>query len=482
MLTESAVIASIAGALGLLLSLWATPLLLSLKPATIPIAPNVSTDLRILAFTLVAAVLAGLAFGLAPALQQSRFNEAADLKDGTPGGGAAKSRLRNGLVIAQVTACVVLLVGASLCVRSLANARSIDPGFETRHAVAASLNVEPFGYDASRGRAFYTALMERVRALPGVRAAAYADHLPLGQITRMEGIEPDSDEAPAGRPDGPPAIDVALVSSGYFEAMGTPIVRGRGFTDRDDSGAPAVVVVNEQMARRYWPRQDAVGRFVTLFGPGRTRSRAQVVGVARTGKYSSLGEDPKPFFYRPLLQDYQPGVQLVVRTDGDTAILAALRQEVRNADARLALLGAETLEQHMQLPLFAAKAAGLFLGMFGLLALALALVGLYGVMSYAVSQRIREIGVRMALGARPQDVLRLVVGQGLRLTLIGLGLGLALAVAGTRVLSTVLYGISPTDPLSYGAVVVVLTFAAMLASYVPARWATRVDPIRALRS
>jgi len=302
-------------------------------------------------------------------------------------------------------------------------------------------------------------------------------------MTRMEAIEPDGSDAAAGRSGAPrPGIEMALASPGYFEAMGTPIVRGRAFTDGDDRTAPAVVVVNEQMAERYWPRQDAVGRFVTLFGPNDSRIRAQVVGVARTGRYSSLGEDPKPFFYRPLLQDYQPGVQLVVRTDGDTAILAALRQEVRNADSRLALMGAETLEQHMQLPLFPAKAAGLFLGMFGVLALTLALVGLYGVMSYAVSQRIREIGVRIALGARPQDVLRLVVWQGLRLTLIGLGLGLALATAGTRVLSNVLYGITATDPLSYAAVVVVLTGAALLASYVPARWATRVDPIRALRT
>jgi predicted permease len=299
----------------------------------------------------------------------------------------------------------------------------------------------------------------------------------------MEAIEPDGYEAPAAKPGARrPAIDTAVVSPGYFEAMGTPIVRGRGFTATDDASAAAVVVINEEMAARYWPRQDAVGRFVTLFGPGDRRVRAQVVGVARTGRYASLGENPKPFFYRPLLQGYRPGVQIVVRTDGDTSILPALRQEIRNADARLALMGAETLEQHMQLPLFPAKAAGLFLGLFGFLALTLALVGLYGVMSYAVSQRIREIGVRMALGARPQDVLRLVVWQGLRLTLVGLGVGLVLAAAGTRVLSSVLYGIQATDPLSYGAVVVVLTLAALLASYVPARWATRVDPIRALRT
>jgi predicted permease len=483
MLTESALIAIVAGVLGLLLSLWATPLLLSFKPSSIPVVLDVSTDLRILAFTLLASLVAGVAFGLAPALQQSRFSEAAALKDGTPGGGATKSRLRNGLVIAQVTACVVLLVGATLCVRSLANASSIDPGFDPRHAVSASINLGPFDYDEARGRAFYATLLDRVRALPGVRAAAYADHLPLGSISRMDSIEPDGVEAPAEPSRGPRhGIDMALISPGYFEAMGTPILQGRGFAASDDGNAPAVVVVNERLAERYWPRQQAVGRFVTLSGPGNTRVRAQVVGVARTGRYSSLGEDPKPFFYRPLLQNYQPGVRLVVRTDGDVPILGALRQEVRGADSRLALIGAETLEQHLQLPLFPARAAGLLLGMFGVMALALALVGLYGVMSYVVSQRIREIGVRMALGARPSDVLRLVLWQGLRLTLVGLALGLALAAAGTRVLSNVLYGISAADPLSYFAVAAALTLAALLASYVPARWATRVDPIRALRA
>jgi predicted permease len=297
----------------------------------------------------------------------------------------------------------------------------------------------------------------------------------------MEGVEPDGYAGGSDRA-RLPVVDVALVSPQYFEAMGTPILRGRGFTDADDENAPAVVVINERMADRFWPHQDAVGRFVSLSGPGETRVRAQIVGVARTGRYASLGEEPKPFLYRALLQSYQPGRQIVVRTAGDQPILGALRDQVRALDGRLALMGAETLQQHMQLPLFPAKAAGLFLGSFGTLALGLALLGLYAVISYAVSQRIREIGVRMALGARPRDVVRLVVWQGLRLTLIGLVLGLALAAAGTRVLSNVLYGIAPTDPISFGAVVVMLTFASLLASYLPARAATRVDPIRALRT
>jgi len=264
--------------------------------------------------------------------------------------------------------------------------------------------------------------------------------------------------------------------------MGIPVISGRSFSARDDRNAPAVVMINQQMADRFWPHQNAVGQFVSLMGPHDSRVRAEVIGIAKTGKYQSLGEDPKAFFYRPLLQEYQPGVQLIVRTAGDQPIADTLRQQVRALDSRMALTGLETLEQHMQLPLFPARAAGLLLGMFGLLALTLALVGLYGVMSYSVAQRTREIGVRMALGARRVDVVRLIVGQGLRLTVTGMAIGLAGALAVTRVLSSVLYGIGATDPISFVAVASVLMMVASVASYLPARRAMRVDPMEALRT
>ena len=483
MLTESVVIAGIAGAIGLLLSMWAVPLLLSLRPASLSFVVNVSPDIRVLAFTLVASLLTGVVFGLAPALQQSRVNQVETLKDGSAHGGSSRSRLRHALVVAQVTACVVLLVGASLCLRSLINARSIDPGFDTHNALAAGLNVDAFGYDESRGRAFYAQLLERVRTIPGVRFASLTDHLPLGQIMRMQGVEIDGYEASnaASAMRGLP-IDMALVGPDYFSAMGIPVLSGRSFKNTDDEKAPAVVMINQQMAERFWPHQDPVGRSITLMGSQGSRTRAEIIGVVKTGKYSSLGEDPKSFFYRPLLQEYEPGAQLIVRTAGDTPIIDALRHEVRAIDPRMALVGVETLEQHMQLPLFPARAAGLLLGLFGLLALTLAVVGLYGVMSYSVSQRTREIGVRMALGARPSDVVRLILGQGLRLTLTGMAIGVVCSVALTWVLRSVLYGISATDPVSFAAVGGVLTMVAVAASYVPARWATRVDPIRALRT
>ncbi|MFL5489586.1 MAG: ABC transporter permease [Gemmatimonadaceae bacterium] len=484
MLTESVLIAGIAGALGLLLSLWAAPLLLSLKPASLPIAVNVSPDIRVLTFTMLASLVTGIVFGLTPALHQSKQNQVINLKDGSLHAGSSRSRIRNLLVMAQVTACVVLLVGASLCLRSLLNARSIDPGFDTHNALAAGLNVETFGYDETRGRAFYARLLDQVRALPGVRFASLTDHLSLGQITRMQGIEIDGYQGPPAASGTAPhvAIDMALVGPDYFDAMGIPILRGRSFKNTDDQNGPPVVMINEEMAQRFWRRQNPVGEFVTIAAAHDIRLRAEVIGVVKTGKYQSLGEDPKPYFYRPLLQDYEPGVQLIVRTAGDTPIVEALRREVRTLDPRMALVGIETLEQHMQLPLFPARAAGFLLGLFGLMALTLAVVGLYGVMSYSVSQRTREIGVRMALGARRLDVIRLIVGQGLRLTLIGMVIGLGASLALTWALSSVLYGIRPTDPVSFLAVAVVLTMVSMAASYVPARWATRVDPMMALRS
>ncbi len=481
-LTESVLIAAVAGLLGLLLAAWATPALLALKPASIPLEVNVAPDARVLVFTLVVSLLTGIVFGLAPALQQSGLPQAAALKDGSPQGGSSRSRLRNGLVVTEVTACTVLLVGAALCVRSLVNARSIDPGFDPRHVLSATVNVEPFGYNEDRGRAYYAGLLDRVRALPGVRAAGLADHLPLGSVMRTESVAIDGYQPVPGASAPRAAFDMAVVGPGYFEAMGIPLLRGRTFTAQDDQRAPPVVIINQAMADRFWPGEDPVGRFVTLFEPGEVRVRGEIVGLAKTGRYQSLGESDKPFFYRCLLQHYEPGAQLVVRTDGGVEAAGALRSVAQALDPRMPLVGVGTLEEHMQLPLFPAQAAGMLLGLFGLLALALAVMGVYGVMAYAVSQRTREIGVRMALGANRADVMRMVVGQGLRLTLSGIAIGLVIDLGVTRVLSSVLYGVSATDPAAFATVAVMLTAVAVLASYMPARRAAGVDPIRALRA
>lgn len=482
-LTESVLLALVAGVLGLLAAYWAAPLLLSVKPASLPMDLKVSIDLRVLVFTLAASVLTGLVFGLAPALQGSKVDLVTNLKEGSQQGTSGKSRLRSFLVVGQVAACVMLLIGAGLCLRSLLNARSIDPGFDTQDAISASINVEPFGYSEAQGKIFYRELVDRVSVLPGVRAVAIADHLPLGQFIRMEGIDIAGDETQTGKAGDPGYVfDDAIVSPGYFDAMGIPILRGRPFTNQDGEAAPAVLIINQVMADRFWPRKDPIGQFVNIFGPNRVKIPAQIVGVAKSGKYQMLGEEPKPFFYRCSLQNYEPGVRLVVRTQSDApALLPVMRHELQQIDSRLTLVGTETLRQHMQLPLFPAQAIGVFLGAFGLLALLLALAGLYGVIAYSVSQRTQEVGIRMALGAAPGDVLGMVVWQGLRLTLTGAGIGLAGALGATRVLSSMLYGISSTDPLSYLSVVALLLAVATLASYIPARRATRVDPIVALR-
>jgi predicted permease len=482
-LTESILIAGIAGALGLALTQWAAPLLLALKPVSLPVSIDISPDLRVLIFTVLASLFTGIIFGLVPALYGSKTDLVANLREGSQQGGSTKSRLRSFLVVGQVTASMVLLVGAGLCLRSLLNARSIDPGFDTRNAVAASINVETFGYSETQGKLFYRELLQQVRALPGVRSAALTFHLPLGQFIRMEPVSIEgrpSDTKPGEVSD--PVVDVGIVSPGYFEAMGVALLRGRGFTELDTDSAPRTVVINQVMADRFWPHQDALGKFVNLFRPDRSLVRAQVVGITKTGKYQSLAEEPKPFLYRCMLQDYEPGVQLIVRAQGDTAqIISGLRHQVQQLDSRMALVGVETFDHHMQLPLFPAQAAGIVLGTFGLLGMILAVLGLYSVIAYSVSQRTREVGVRMALGARESDVLQLVVWQGLRLTLIGVGLGLVGAFAITRVLSSLLYGISATDPISFFSVALLLIAAALLASYIPARRATRVDPMIALR-
>lgn len=481
-LTESILIGAMSGALGLALTLWAAPLLLALKPVSLPVSIDISPDIRVLVFTALASLFTGIIFGLAPALHGSKTDLVTNLREGSQQGGSAKSRLRSILVVGQVTVCMVLLVGAGLCLRSLLNARSIDPGFDTRNAVAASLNVETFGYSETQGKLFYRDLLQQVRALPGVRFAALTFHLPLGQIIRMEpiSIEGRSKDTKSGE-DSDPVVDVGVVSPGYFETMGIPLL-GRGFTESDAEAAPRTVVINQAMADRFWPQQDALGKFVRLFRPDGSRVRAQVVGIAKTGKYQSLAEEPKPFVYRCLLQDYEPGVQLVVRTQGDAPqVIRALRRQVQQLDSRMALVGVETFTQHMQLPLFPAQATGVVLGTFGLLGMILAVAGLYGVIAYSVSQRTHEMGVRVALGARPSDVLQLVMWQGMRLTLIGVGLGLFGALAITRVLSSLLYGIRATDPISFFGVAVLLAAVALLASYMPARRATRVDPMIALR-
>ena len=478
-LTESTLLAFLGGGAGVLLTVWVAPALLSLRPPSLPIRLDVPFDWRVGAFTLFLSLFAGLVFGLGPALRGSEAGLASALKDECHSAGFRKSPLRSLLVIAQVAVCLVLLIGAGLCLRSLFHAQSIDPGFEVGHAGVATLDLGSLGYSQERGKQLFGQLVERVEALPGVRSASLANYLPLTTTSSIQAVTIEGYQSPPGREGF--GINVMYVGPQYFQTMGTPLLRGREFTAQDREGAPGVVIINEAMAQRFWPNQDPIGKRIGL----EWRKKApehEIVGVVKTGKYRSLGEQPLPFLYLSLLQNYEPKATLVVRTSGDPRpLLSAVQQEVRALDPNLALIDLETLDQYMALPLFLPRTTGILLGVFGLMALILAMMGLYGVIAYVVSQRTHEIGIRMALGAERHDVLRLIVGQALGLTLIGVTIGLAGAFAATRALSSLLYGISPTDPATFLGVSFLLTAVALLASYLPARRATKVDPMVALR-
>lgn len=480
LLTESLMISLLAAVVGIVVAVWATDLFMAFRPPVpIPVALDVRLDFRVLGFTMLLSLLTALLFGLAPALQASRPELLPALRDGSAGGGRADSRWspRRLLVAAQIAMSLVLLIGAGLFLQSLGNAHRIDLGFESANLLLLSLDVRLNGYDDARGQKLYEQLLERADALPGVRSASLATELPLGLGGRRRGISIEGYEAQSGEDMG---VHTSTVGPDYFRTMGIPLMRGRDFTAADRAGAPGVVVVNEAFARRYWPDQDPIGKRVTQ--GNRSGTPAEVVGVVKDGKYVTLGEDPTPFFYVPFLQRYESEATLHVRTTGDPrALVEAMRREVRALDPSLPVFDVKTMTDHLGLSLLPARLAGSVLGLFGVVALGLAAVGIYGVMAQAVRQRTRELGVRVALGARPSDLLSMVLAQSMRVALLGLAIGLVAALGLSRLVTSLLYGISPVDPATFVAIPALLAAVAMLASYVPARWAMRVDPMVALR-
>jgi predicted permease len=469
-LTESMLISSVAGAAGLSFALVAVPPLLALKPSTLPVRIDVPIDWRVLAFTLLLAFATGVAFGMAPALRSSSPDLVAALKHESRFGGLRHSWLRNALVIAQVSVCVILLIGAALCVRSLLNASSIDPGFNTRHTLIAQVDPGSLGYSKSKRRTFYQQVLGRLGAVPGVSSASFTAYLPLSTPRQSQTFVIGGQET---------NLEAVYVGPAFCRTLGLPLLRGRDFAAGDTTSSPRPVIVNDTLARRFWPGQDPMGKNLS-YPDDRSRRGLMVVGVVKTGKYHALSEEPQPVIYLPADSEWK--ATLVIRTEGDPrALLGAVSREVRALDPNVIPIDLETIEQYMALPLFPAQTTGLLLGCSGLLALVLAITGLYGVISYAVWQRRREIGVRMALGAAERDVLKLVVGQGLRLTLVGVACGLLGALALTRILSSLLYGIRATDLFTFTVVPLLLTGVALLASYLPACRATKVDPMVALR-
>jgi predicted permease len=478
LLTESLVLSLMGGVAGFLVAFWAKDLLRSFDPVGGgPNAPPVATmNFRVLGFTLLVSLLSGVIFGLAPALQASKPDLVLTLKGETPAPTrrAFGFNLRKALVVIQVALSLVSLISAGLFVRSLRNAQAVNPGFITDNILLAGFNLGREGMDRPQGVNFQRQLVERVAALPGAQSVTIASNRPFGGGFRrsvfLEG------QAPTERG---VLVQVNNVGLRFFETMGIQLIKGRDFTERDGENAPQVVIVNETMARRFWPNQDAVGKRFRFFGDEFYR---EVVGVARDTKYNSLTEANAPFIYMPLLQNYADAGTLHVRATGDAAqMTAAVRDVAKELAPNVPLLNVQTLSDRIDQSLDGQRSQTRLLAFFGLLALLLSSIGIYGVMAYSVAQRTREIGIRMAMGARSRNVLSLVVRQGMTLVMVGVALGLIGAFAVTRLIGSLLFGVTAADPATFVVASLLLVGVAALAGYLPARRATKVDPLIALR-
>ncbi|MBA2733462.1 MAG: ABC transporter permease [Acidobacteria bacterium] len=501
LLTESLLLALLGGGLGLLLAFWGADLLASFIPQfPFTIAIDFNPDTRIMLWTLGVTLATGLLFGLAPALQASRPELVPVLKgDASANEGGSKRRfnLRNLLVVAQIAISLVVLVCAGLFVKSFRNAQAIHPGMETTNRFVMGLDPGLLGYDEAGGKRFFTELIRGVESVPGVRGASVAYLLPMSGSTSSTGPITAEGQAPALPGEGFSAL-YNVVSPKHFETMGTPLVAGRDFNERDRDDAPPVIIINETMARRVFSEggasadaannsnaaslESVVGKRLRLGEPD--TPYLEIIGVAKDARYQTLGESSRPYMYLPQLQSYyRSQANLVVETTGGDMkpVIEAVRGEVQRVDSRLPVFNVKTMDEHMAFGLWSARMAATLAVIFGALALTIAGVGLYGVMTYVVSRRTREIGIRIALGARPKDVLRLVTKQGMALALVGLGLGLAGAFAATRVLASLLYGVNASDPFVFAGIAALLAAVALIASYLPARRATKVDPMIALR-
>jgi predicted permease len=473
-LTESVLLSLLGGSCGLLFAMWCVPLLVRLKPASLPLSIDAPLDARVCAFTFLVSVLTGIFFGVAPVLRIRGLALVPALKDEASSVGPRRAWLRDGLVVAQVTVCMVLLIGAGLCVRSLLNARSIDPGFDTHNIVLAKLDPGGLGYSEAKGQEFYRQLLERVQAIPGVESVSLANYLPLATERMAQGVSVQGFEPPPGETDF--RIQTISVAPGFLTTMGIPVLSGRDFSKQDMQTGSKNVIINAAMAHQFWPNHDPIGRH---FKSG--DQTVEVVGVVKTGKYRALSEDPQPFLYQPF--GYSPQATLVVRSREDSqALLSSIRQQVRTLDPNAVPVDLETITQFMALPLFPAHTTGVLLSAFGAVALLLAMTGLYGVISYSVTRRTGEIGIRMALGANRYQVMRLILRQGMSLSLIGIVTGLLISLAVTRVLSDLLYGIKPSDPLTFFVVTLFLIAVAIAACLLPAGRAASIEPMRALRT
>jgi len=478
LLTETLLLAGVGGALGIGIAYWTVDFVTRFQPPiAIPITLDLSLDRTVLIFAVLVSLGTGLLFGLLPAMQSTKPDLTSALKDESGGatGGRRRGSLRNLLVMSQVAMSLVLLIGSGLFVRSLISTQNVDPGFNSPEAGMIGLEFGTSGYTSVEARATLKTLQARLLADPAIDQVGMTDRLPLGATIGTNTFEIPGYEDP-DNPNGP-SIDALRASSEYFGLLGIDILAGRGFGPEDTEGAVNAIIVNEEMARRYWRGESPVGAVLT-----RGERSFTVVGVARQTKVRTLGEDPRPQIYYSMDQSYAAMVSIIASGPGSAdQVVQALHRTVRDFDRDLVIMSESTMTEHLSVVLFAPRVAAVILGISGVLALLLSVVGLYGVVSYSVARRTREMGIRMSLGADGASVRKLVMLGGMRLVGIGTAVGLVLAFAGSQVIGGFLYGVEGTDPLTFLGVPILLATVALVAGFVPAYRASRVDPVRALR-
>ena len=482
LLTESLMLSALGGLLGLLLAYWGIDLLVALTPPDVPRLREIGLHAPVFGWTLAISILTGVLFGLAPALQASKpdVNDALKESGGRNPGGLQGSRVRNLLVVSEVALAVLLLVGAGLMIKSFARLRQVDPGFEPKNLLTMNISLPRQKYrEPQQANIFFEQLLQRVKAVAGVESVGGIDPLPLSDSNVTTGFVVEG--APFLELANRPEVGERAVTPDYFQTMRIPVLKGRAFTGQDRDNTPPVIVINEALARRYWPNEEAVGKRLG-FDDSNKQVWREIVGVVGNVKHQSLDAEAKPEVYFPYQQYPKNFMSLVVRTASDPAgMMAAIRNQVLSIDKDQPVFDIKTMDQRIAKSVAPSRFVMLLLGIFSALALVLAAVGIYGVMAYLVTQRTREIGIRMAIGAQPRDVFRMVIGQGMMLALIGVGIGLVGAFGLTRLMTSMLFGVEPTDPVTFAIISVLLVLVALVACYLPSRRATKVDPTVSLR-
>ena len=492
LLTESLLLAIVGGAAGLLVSSWGVSALLIMSPKDLPRGNQIGINGRVLAFTLIVSILTGVIFGLIPALQMSKTDLTAALKDGgkSAGGGRASARFRGGLVVTEIALALVLLAGAGLLINTFWRLSKVDPGLDAGNVLTFRLSLPYEKYSTAQSATFFDQLQNRLKGIPRVVSASTVFPLPFNGDPIFENMDVSHQTRIEieGRPQQPidrPRVDGTTIQPDYFRSMGIRLIGGRDFSEWDDSTKPQVAILNETAARQFFPGQDPLGKRVridSVVTPADQPLR-QIVGIVSDVKHHGLGSESRPAVYIPLAQEPFQELYVVVKTEGNpTAVLGDVRNAVLSLDSEQPIYDVKTLDQRLRASISQQRFNALLLTVFSSIAVALSAIGLYGIISFNVNQRTNEIGVRTALGAQSSDVLRLILSYGIRLAVIGIGAGLIAALWLTRSMGSLLFGVSPHDPVTFAAVTLLLVVIVLWACYIPARRATRVDPITALRT